>query len=144
MNESLKNLSGPAMSVESNIDEIDTITAPPRIAKEAFESVDGQLPLSPQRITEMVQLACHKSEASPEAVALNTIAFFCALIGRDKVTYQWGDTFTDPRPSILIVGDSGSNKGISEHLVRKVFKEVENGLQHQAGFMPLDLSLIHI
>ena len=120
------------------LDDIDTVKQPPRIDKQAFEIVNGQ-GARPSLIADFVQLACLNSEASPEAVALNTIVYFSALIGREKIVYRWADTFIDARPSVLLVGKSGSNKGISEHFVNKAFIEAQQRMRHKIDFQPLDI-----
>jgi len=123
---------------EQNANTFDVVRPPPRIGKEAFECNNGVTPY-PSFITDIVQLACHNSEASPEAVALNVVVFFSALVGREKLIYKWGDTFIDARPSVLIVGKSGSNKGISEHLVKRIFSDFEELMKKRdKDFMPLD------
>ena len=120
-------------------DEIDTVKVPPRIDAKAFEVDSKGEGAIPSFITDLVQLACLDTEASPEGVALNIIAYFSALIGREKINYMTGNGPVDARPSILVVGKSGSNKGISGYLVKRVFEDAQESIKHKTNFMPLNI-----
>ena len=104
-------LPAPIQSAEPD----DAPRGPPRIHPLAFHGI----------LKEIVDVAIKNSEASAVAVAANTIAFFCAMVGR--APYQWvGDSKIHCRPFFLIVGNSAkSRKGTAEKLPRRLFKKVD-------------------
>jgi hypothetical protein len=106
-------------NIQNDFDtELDIVIAPPELEPGIFK--DKGLP---SFLQDMVNAACNNSEASEIAVTLNVLAYLSAYIGREKITCDWGDFSLDTRPSLLLVGDTGSGKGISETLVKTVFNK---------------------
>ena len=73
------------------------------------------------------------SEASKIAVAANTIAYFCAMIGRNAYQ-EIGDSVVHCRPFFLLTGQSSkARKGTSESFPRKLFRRVDKILAERAA-----------
>jgi hypothetical protein len=65
------------------------------------------------------------TEAVPAALAINTLARFCAVIGRDP-HIALGDDLRSLRPFVLIIGPTGfGRKGTSAQLPGRIFQAVE-------------------
>jgi len=93
----------------------DLLNPPPVLAPEGFHGV----------LQEICKISTRYSEASPVAIAANTIATFSAMIGR--VAFQHiGDGTCHARPFFLLTGRTGkARKGTSEYTPYRIFNEAE-------------------
>lgn len=105
---------------EENEAEADNqlLNPPPVLAPEGFHGV----------LKEICKISTRYSEASPVAIAANTIATFSAMIGR--IAFQHiGDGICHARPFFLLTGRTGkARKGTSEYTPYRIFNEAERML----------------
>ena len=108
-------------------DEEDTYVLPaPKLRREALYGILG----------EIADAGSANTEAVPAALAINTLARFCAVIGREPHIYI-GDDRRSLRPFILIIGPTGTGrKGTSAQLPARIFDQVHNTLLNQGHLIP--------
>lgn len=112
-------------------DEMDYVKSPPKINKDAFWGL----------LDDMANVATANTEANKIAVAVNTMAMLAAVLGREDITYPFGDSQTDIRPSFLIIGATGVGKGISENLPRRVFDKADQILRDKNPVPHMSLNI---
>lgn len=96
---------------------------PPQMRPEGF----------PPLLRAICDAACANSEAHPVAVAVNVLAFFCAMVGRTAFQ-RIGDGIIHCRVFAIIAGKSGkARKGTSETLVRELFRMVDTIVRKRLG-----------
>lgn len=98
-------------------DAIDNTRVPPVIDPAMFPGLIGDI----------VTLCCSNSEASPIAVALNSLVYIASLIG-PTVYMPLGDEQRLLNLFVLMVGPSGLGKGTSLKPVDRLFQRVEECL----------------
>ena len=106
----------------SNQDD-DLLNPPPELSPEAYHGI----------LQGICDEATRHSEASPVAIAANTISTFSAMIGRSAHQYI-GDGICHARPFQLVIGNTAkARKGTAEEAPRRIFNEVERILEQDLG-----------
>jgi uncharacterized protein DUF3987 len=96
----------------------DLLNPPPKLADIALYGV----------LKDVCKISTQYSEASPVAIAANTISTFSCMIGR-RAFQHIGDGICHARPYFLLTGPTGkARKGTSEYTPRRIFSRIEDML----------------